>query len=285
MRACEVQVKQLLCDEGIIQKTDVFVPLSGGRTNSVWKISGSVELICKLYSENTQNPLYENAPASEYACLKHLSGKSIAPEPRAFMTAGFGQVLVYEYLHGIIWDQDVASVADLLSRIHNEMLPNGLRDLPVGADALTEQSLGILAALEPERAETLRALQPIVEVTFVNPLRFIHTDVVPGNIIQTNTGLRLIDWQCPGIGDPVEDLMMFLSPAMHYIYRGRLLTDAERQDFLAAYPDKCVQERCKQLAPIYHWRMAAYCAWKQARGDDGYGDAMLLEIEALEQLR
>ena len=41
---------------------------------------------------------------------------------------------------------------------------------------------------------------------------------MPGNLILGEKGLRLIDWQCPAIGDPIVDIMMFLSPGMHEIY-------------------------------------------------------------------
>ena len=285
MQASELEVKQLLSDENIIHNSDSFTPLSGGRTNRVWKISGKKDLICKLYSKSTQNPLYENVPMSEYACLKQMSGQNIAPEPRIFLTAPFGQVLVYNYLHGTIWDQDAAAVSTLLSHIHQQPAPKGLRQLAVGTEALVAQTLKILATLTTECSDRIKALQPHVECTFENPHCLVHTDVVPGNLIRTGTGLRLIDWQCPGIGDPVEDLAVFLSPAMHLIYRGQTLPDAQQADFLAAYPDINIQERCKIMMPLYHWRMIAYCAWKEARGAEGYGAAKQLEIEALKQLR
>ncbi len=277
-------VRQHLLQEKIIKTDDVFLPLSGGQTNSVWKISGTRDLICKLYSECTQNPLYENAPEFEYACLKQLSGKTLAPEAVCFLQTQHGDVLVYDYLDGDVWRNDVIGVAQLLLQLHRETPPQGLRELPVGSVALIKQTLDILKAVHPVDADMIAALKPDGFVVDHQARSFVHTDVVAGNIIQTTNGLRLIDWQCPGVGDPVEDLVMFISPAMQSIYRGEPLSEAERDAFIAAYDDTKVQERFKEIAPFYHWRMAAYCAWKQARGIAGYGNAKLLEIEALKQL-
>ena len=42
--------------------------------------------------------------------------------------------------------------------------------------------------------------------------------------------MRLIDWQCPALGDPAEDIACFLSPAMQVIYgAGPLDAARERQ--------------------------------------------------------
>lgn len=271
-------------NEGIIQAQDTFQPLTGGRTNRVWKISGARDVICKLYSASTQNPLYENAPQSEYDCLMQLSGKDVAPEAVCFLQTDFGDVLVYEYLEGSDWADDVAAVAHLLARIHAEPVPKGIRDLAVGSEAVVAQTLDILKDVCSDDADRLKSLQPTGDVPGADDLCFVHTDVVAGNLIQTAQGVRLIDWQCPGAGDPVEDLAMFLSPAMQHVYRDTVLTDAQTAAFVAAYPDRAVRERYKHMAPFYHWRMAAYCAWKEARGLQDYAAAKLLEIVALEQV-
>jgi hypothetical protein len=39
--------------------------------------------------------------------------------------------------------------------------------------------------------------------------------------------------------------------------------------------------RYNALRPLFHWRMAAYCLWRAARGDIGYAQAAALEIAAL----
>ena len=96
--------------------------------------------------------------------------------------------------------------------------------------------------------------------------------------------LTLIDWQCPRLGDPAEDLALFLSPAMQLLYRGAPLGLAEQDAFLAAYPDPQVTARLRALLPWFHWRMAAYCLWKAERGGAEDREAMALEIAALQSI-
>lgn len=112
-------------------------------------------------------------------------------------------------------------------------------------------------------------------------LRLVHGDPVPGNIVVSNRRIILIDWQCPVLGDPAEDLAIFLSPAMQFLYRGSPLADAERQVFLHAYPDRATVARFLALEPWFHWRMAAYCLWQAGRGRSEYARAFELERKAL----
>ena len=68
----------------------------------------------------------------------------------------------------------------------------------------------------------------------------LHTDVVPGNLILGDEGLRIIDWQCPAIGDPIVDIMMFLSPAMHEIYGSGKLSTKDHESFSdELFPSNC----------------------------------------------
>lgn len=283
MNLLENSVRRSLAAADVIQGPETFTPLNGGRTNRVWKINRKTPLICKLYSTHMQNPLYENAPSLEYKCLKQMESKKLAPKPVTYLETIDGQILIYEYLDGKSWTNDVVSVAKLLAEIHAQPIPHGLRLLPSGTKALTRQTLDIIGTLPKAKAAELIALQPDSPGCENTPLCLVHTDVVPGNIIKTDQGLRLIDWQCPGVGDPVEDLAMFLSPAMHYIYRGTPLTIAEAAEFLHAYPDETVRNRYQVLARLYHWRMIAYCAWKAAQGDKDYARAGALEATVLKQ--
>ena len=114
---------------------------------------------------------------------------------------------------------------------------------------------------------------------------FLHGDVVADNIIDTPQGLCLIDWQCPAAGDAAEDLAIFLSPAMQYIYGKRSLSEADEMAFLDAYGDANVTRRYRRLALSFCWRMAAYCLWKKQRGDTDYAVGFQREVARLEALR
>jgi len=271
-----------LCARGLILETDSLTPLTGGQTNAVWRVRGSVDYICKLYGAPTQNPLYENNPIAEYDCLQLLRGRDLAPRPIDFFDANGVQVLVYDYVQGTQWAKGVEAVASLLTRVHGVNGVAGLRDLPASADALIAKTRNIIAM---SGQDFLLDLQPKLRGARTYEHCLVHTDAVSGNIIQTTDGLRLIDWQCPGMGDPIEDYAMFLSPAMQHIYLGRQLGGTQSKAFLDHIPNAARRERYLDFAALYHWRMAAYCGWKAVLGSPDYASAQVLEITALEKLR
>ena len=107
----------------------------------------------------------------------------------------------------------------------------------------------------------------------------LHCDIVAGNVIVEDGTARLIDWQCPGRGDPCEDIASFLSPAMQLLYRGKILSAQEISEFFDAYPTH--QPRYEALAAAYHFRMAAYCQWQIEQGQNDYVAGLEAELAAL----
>jgi hypothetical protein len=95
--------------------------------------------------------------------------------------------------------------------------------------------------------------------------------------------LRLIDWQCPAIGDPIVDIMMFLSPGMHEIYGSGKLSMTDHQTFLMTLTSD-LRNRYNKISPLYHWRLAAYCFWKAEQGFIEYENAALAEIDLLKMI-
>jgi thiamine kinase len=117
--------------------------------------------------------------------------------------------------------------------------------------------------------------------------RLVHTDCGPGNVIGASGHFTLVDWQCPGQGDPVEDLAAFTSPGVQILYGRTPLEKADVDELLAAYGDARVTERYRWKARLYSARFAAYCAWRIERlgGDldaDRYQEALAAELESLE---
>jgi thiamine kinase-like enzyme len=102
-------------------------------------------------------------------------------------------------------------------------------------------------------------------------------------LILGDNGLRLIDWQCPAIGDPIVDIMMFLSPGMHEIYGAGKLPMKDYEAFLMNLTPE-LRNRYNMLAPLYHWRLAAYCFWKAEQGFIEYENAALAEIDLLKMI-
>jgi thiamine kinase-like enzyme len=140
----------------------------------------------------------------------------------------------------------------------------------------------IINRLNGYHKNELMNICPDVSISDIEPV-LLHTDVVPGNLILGDKGLRLIDWQCPAIGDPVVDIMMFLSPGMHEIYGSGKLSIKEHETFLMNLRPK-LRSRYNILGPIYHWRLAAYCFWKAEQGFIEYEKAALAEIDLLKMI-
>jgi hypothetical protein len=243
--------------------------LRGGRTNHVWQVTGPKggdPIVVKLYDGSAQNPLFPNRPKDEARVLGALEGQGVAPRLLHHATTRLGPCLIYSHLDGAPWRDDPATAAKLLYRVHHMAPPKGLRRPPDGSAAIARQIMTILAAA----GQTLQNLPdlPTVPVTPSRAHCLLHGDPVPGNMIDCGEHLLLIDWQCPGVGDPCEDIALFLSPAMQIAYRGAPLSDVEETAFLAAYGDADTVRRYTRLAPWYHARTLAYCLWQAAQGED-----------------
>ncbi len=258
------------------------VPLQGGRSNRVWRAG---DRVLKLYQPRGGNPLFANDPHRENAALLALAGTGMVPQLLASGRFEGRAWLIYGHITGAPWRQDSGHVAQLLGRLHDqpgfEELPEGMN----GSAALEWQGKAILDQLSTasEPVAQIRGLRPIGQVPPLSQLSLIHGDPVPGNLVAHDGTLTLIDWQCPQLGDPSEDLALFLSPAMQVLYRGEVLSIGEEEAFLAAYPDPGVVGRYLSLKPWYHWRMAAYCLWRSQAGAAQDRRALELELQALKR--
>jgi len=199
-----------------------------------------------------------------------------------FLITPFGEVLLYNYIEGQTWREDVNIVSDILSRIRVHKCPKGLRKLSSLPSDIKKNSLEIISTLNSYHKNKLMMICPEVSISDVEPV-LIHTDVVPGNLILGNKGLRLIDWQCPAIGDPILDVVMFLSPGMHEIYGSGKLSMNDHETFLMHLTSK-LRSRYNILGPLYHWRLAAYCFWKAEQGFIEYENAALEEINLIKMI-
>ncbi len=243
---------------------EIWKPLTGGRSNAVWHV-GSV--VVKRFLPAKATPLFPNDPELEAKALEHLSNFQIAPR---LLAKGPGWV-VWRHCSGRSW-QGEAGLAGLFEKL--QMVPRfaGLKARPMGAEAILADAKGFAPAGLPP--------PPVPRAIALPQPSLLHGDFVPGNILATDRGLRLIDWQCPAWGDPVDDLALFLSPAMQRLYRGRPLLAEEISVILQQLPDQ-MRQRYLALRSALHWRIAAHCALRAERGDAGYEEALGLELAAL----
>ncbi|MGH1354994.1 MAG: phosphotransferase family protein [Thalassovita sp.] len=272
-------VARLRSDHLIADGLD-WVPLTGGQTNRLWRVG---DVVVKRFAPCDGNPRFPNDPGQEVAILRHLHGLGLAQNLLGHVEQEGVSYLVFQHLSGHSWRAGTAPVAELLRRVHAVSPLSALRQQAGGSGAIERQVAAILPQLPHSLAAQLTKKRPRSEaIDGVSAQALLHGDPVPGNILITPDGVRLIDWQCPAVGDPVEDLALFLSPAMQLIYRGVPLDSAEIATFTDAYGDRATIDRLRAMQPWHHWGMAAYCAWKTARGSRQYARAMALELAALE---
>lgn len=252
--------------------------LFGGRTNAAWQVSrGADSLVLKLYRASNDNPLFPNDAKSEALMLSHLADLRLAPELVAHFETPEGSCTLYHAIPGDAWQKDVTPVASMMQTLHQQPIPKGLRTIANGSQEILAHADAILNQCGPN--PQLAALRPTAHVPATSDTVLLHCDMVPGNLITNPKGLYLIDWQCPAQGDACEDIAMFLSPAMQSLYRGDILSASEVSEFLVAYPSQA--DRYRALAPAYHFRMAAYCAWQVENGVPDYEAGLQAEIAAL----
>ena len=258
--------------------------MQGGQTNRVWRLSGgvSVDLVLKLYDPKAGNALFPNDPGAEARLLSAPEMHSLTPFYVAHGETDGHSWLIFRYVDGAPWQADPEIVAGLLNRLHTSPAQSALRHVPGGSANIIAQGRALLDAIAgQDLGRSLLDAVPQMQLGPASELCLIHGDPVPGNILCAEGAAVMIDWQCPAMGDPTEDLAIFLSPAMQQIYRGHPLSAAEETRFLAAYRDQAVVARYRALAPLFHWRMACYCASRLALGKRAYQKGLTLEAARL----
>lgn len=239
--------------------------LAGGYQNDVFRAQGpGVDWVVKRFRPLVELSLFANDAVAEARALKLMGLHRLAPRFIDFVEdVQAGPVLIYEFYDGPTWrGGDVMAVAHMLARLH--ALPaDGFRQVPTAPRGLLDQGTSFVDVLaDAARQSDLLALRPAPIDVPPGPTSVIHTDAGPGNIVLGADGLRLIDWQCPALGDAAEDIAAFLSPAFQILYDCPPLREDQRAAFLAAYGDSAAINRFRKLEPFFNWRMAAYCAMR-----------------------
>lgn len=252
---------------------------SGGRSNKSWVVSetGAAPVVVKVFNPERGNALFGNDAYCEAKALRHLAGTGLAPRLIRFEEIEGRPVLVYSYVKRCQTPERAESAAETLRRLHMLDAPSDLQSKTSDPELILKMGEAF-ARVVPDFPSP-----PGLPKLQKTPLTFLHGDPVSANMIATETGIVLIDWQCPGLGDPVLDLFTYLSPAMQQLYRDTPLTPTEEHRFLSAYEDAETIDRLHLLAPILHWRMAAYCSFMAANGEKDYEPCVALELAAMAQ--
>jgi len=252
----EVELRHFLAKQGLADNRTEFSKLKGGYLNAVWRVDTPDRcLVAKEFAEPMTGTLFPNLPEDEAEALRRLAGLDVAPDLVGFWPDA--SLLVYNFVEGDMWDGDMQGVARLLLR-KEAVNPTGFRTVPLTIpDIIAEGGALFARCTSPSCASP----PPVADVPPPQKLSLIHTDIGV-NLVGAGTNLRLIDWQCPAIGDLCEDIYSFLSPAFQILGERAPLTDAQVRDFWEALARPDLEERYALLRPAYAWRFAGYCAWR-----------------------
>jgi aminoglycoside phosphotransferase (APT) family kinase protein len=279
----------VLVDAGFLSNTVAASDLkllTGGFWNQVYRLQvGEKILVIKQFFKGVTNPMFPVMPDTEAAALSYLQGSACAPEPIAYLPqTPAGDILLYGYVAGLPWKFDplnaekcTKGVADLLARVHRTPIDanakNSFRLLPHSPKELYAHSLTMLGECDETVRRSLEHLkQQLADCPLTVPCEpvLVHTDCGPGNIIVGEAGPCLIDWQCPGLGDPLQDVFTFASPAMQILYHCEPLADGVIQHFFQSYFQaqsadsdlEAMKARLPLVQVYHHFRFAAYCAYR-----------------------
>ncbi|UAY94843.1 phosphotransferase [Dickeya dadantii] len=200
-------------------------PVSG-LSHQSWRIHSPAGLWLAR-GETPQGRQLGTSRQREFHVLRQLAGQSLAPHPVCWHD---GWLLV-EWLAGEPADarqfaQSLAEgqLAAMLACLHHQ--PRYGYPLPLKR-LMTQHWQHMDPARRSPRLR--RAYQQVVDKPLPTPLLIapLHLDVHPGNLLCTEAGWRLIDWEYAADGDIGLELAL--------LFRACELDDARQQDFLQAY--------------------------------------------------
>nr|WP_252731092.1 aminoglycoside phosphotransferase family protein [Pacificibacter marinus] len=253
--------------------------LLGGRSNRLFcGAFPNGKLVFKFFDNTRSNTLFPNRVRDEQNALLALTNIGIASTFRGWAETDFGVCIVYDFVDGTIPQQTSMQTMWALSRLHSCDVAQDFRHISSDPSDIQAQGISFLDHDLSPRAARLRSNVPEVPNAPDVASCFLHGDPTPANSVITPDGLTFLDWQCPAFGDPVHDLAIALSPAMHVVDGAEPLNGTQIDRLLAAYADETVTDRYRALAPLYHWRMACYCQWKARLGEVAFAAAGVAEF-------
>ncbi len=281
-----------LQDQQAIAQVDKVKALKGGYWNAVYRIQGDgFDLVLKQFADTLEGGLFPTLADAEARALEQLSGLAIAPDYHSFWPqAPGGAVLLYKFVPGQMWQSNFDVSGRLFSQLHSADVAGPYRTLPMQPEQLLQQADTFYADYQQtpwgQQLATLRPQSVVVES--IQPV-LLHTDCGPGNIIQAGQQQVFIDFQCPGFGDPCEDLTCFLSPGIFHLYGLPAPSQADEDVFLANYGNEAVVARLKIMRAFYSYRLAAYYIMRHYANkgvddavSEAYNGALEREVKALE---
>ena len=107
-----------------------------------------------------------------------------------------------------------------------------------------------------------------------------HRDLVIENILQTDKGLRLVDWQAAMADDPSHDLAFFTCDMVIEWSLGRGMTKEEKKIFLTSYEaDDNLIKKINIKQPMIYLELFVWIAYRIAYLRDKLNKRLVEEID------
>lgn len=186
-------------------------PLTGGITNRTFRVEYGGEAFVLRLAGATSSALGIDRRAERVAMR---AAHALGVGADVVFDDARGDVLVTRFIEGRVLDAAsarepamLARIASTLARVHAGPPFEG-RFSPIAAvrdyGALTRARRTTLPARAARVAEVASRLEPLFAPSAAD--RPCHDDLLPGNLIDTGTSLRVIDWEYARMGHPFFDL-------------------------------------------------------------------------------
>ncbi len=180
--------------------------LSGGLTNRCWKIITQDGHPYVWRPVSSVSSAYGISRVREYRLLDALKSSHFAPDPVFINEHG----LLVEWISGELLSTPVHEfeLIGMLARIHAV----DVRNKPIPLFSYTSKVDGYWYQLQPkfkdsEYEKLYFKWRQLPVIAPVSP-SLCHLDLGRYNLITTEQGLKVIDWEYAGVGDPRMDLAM-----------------------------------------------------------------------------
>lgn len=200
--------------------------LQGGRTNSSFLVeAGSLQVVVRINTENSHNLGIDRQREAEILSL--LQPVGCVPET-LFIN---DQVLISTYIPGCRWTSDdlkqvsnLEKITQLINKIQAISLPKNIQSRSY-VDYCQHYIQQLPESRQASEKSVIKALEHValeVDQSSWEPV-ISHHDLVPENLIETEQGLFLLDWEYAAYGHPAIDFVRLYGGDYSHPITGQVL--------------------------------------------------------------
>ncbi len=216
-----------------LEITDIDSKSPSGHWNFLIK-QGDSKFVFRLVGD--EKPISGDEIEKEYKILEHAAPYRVGPKPYYFSKTDFKEpFLVEEFLDGKLFTQldvteqknEFPKVAELIAKINDIPITEELRQYlqPIKGydwnfqtwqnrliEISTDSQYNFLKTkIEKILPESQKSITRYSESLKLAPEKFIFKSAHVGHCIKTDSGLRFLNWEEVGYGDPSYSLAVFLA--------------------------------------------------------------------------